>query len=157
MQKITPCLWFQNNAEEAMQYYMSVFDHGQVKHASRWPEGSAGPAGELIAATFEMFGQDFMVLNGNPDPSFNLSFSYAINCETQEEVDGYWSKLSAFPEEEVCGWLKDKYGFSWQVVPKRMYELISDPDPAKVKRVMEAMMKMKKIEIAPLEAAYAQA
>lgn len=154
MQKVVPCLWFEHEAEEAMNHYMSAFDHGQVKGVTRWPEGSMGPAGTLIAATFEMFGQDFMVLNGKSGRPFNESFSYAVHCDTQEEIDRYWSKLSASPQDEQCGWLKDKYGFSWQIIPKRWIEIMSDPDPVKTKRALDAMMQMKKMDIAALEAAY---
>jgi predicted 3-demethylubiquinone-9 3-methyltransferase (glyoxalase superfamily) len=152
MKKITPFLWFDSNAEEAMNFYVSVFKDSKIKEVSRYPENSPGPAGQVMVATFELFGQDFMALNGGPEFKFNESISFVVDCDGQEEVDYYWNKLTADGgEESQCGWLKDKFGLSWQIVPKQLNELMSNPDPAISQKAMQAMLQMKKIEIDKLQ------
>jgi len=158
MQKITPSLWFDNNCEEAINYYTSVFKNSKVISIKRYPEGvtegpMAGMGGKVLTGIFELNGQRFMALDGGPIFKFNESVSFSIECEDQAEVDYFWDKLSAVPESEQCGWVKDKFGLSWQIIPKRMGELLNDPDAEKVSRVLQAMLQMKKIVIADLEAA----
>ena len=158
MQKISPSLWFNDNAEEAMNFYTTVFKDSRIVSIKRYPEGYsegplAGMGGKVLNGIFEIEGQQFFCLDGGPLFTFNESISFLIDAETQEEVD-YWDKLSAVPESEQCGWLKDKFGISWQVVPKRLGELLNDPDQEKAARVMDVMLKQKKIVIAELEAAY---
>jgi predicted 3-demethylubiquinone-9 3-methyltransferase (glyoxalase superfamily) len=155
MQKITPFLWFDNNAEEAMQFYMSLFDNSEVKNIMRNGPGGPGPEGSVLTASFTLHGQEFAVLNGGPQNfSFNESVSFVINCDTQEEVDQYWNALTADGgEESMCGWLKDKYGLSWQVVPVGMFRLFQG-DPQKSQRAMQAMMQMRKLDINLLQKAY---
>ena len=154
MQKITPFLWFDNNAEDAMNFYRSIFTNSEVLDVSRYPEGAPMPAGTLMSATFRLEDQEFMVLNAGPQFSFNEAVSFFVSCTTQEEVDNYWARLTADGgEESQCGWLKDKFGLSWQIVPTALGELLGDPDPAKAARVMQAMLQMQKIEISKLEAA----
>ncbi len=158
MQKITPSLWFDNNCEEAINYYTSVFKNSKVISIKRYPEGvtegpMAGMGGKVLTGIFELNGQRFMALDGGPIFKFNESVSFSIECEDQAEVDYFWDKLSAVPESEQCGWVKDRFGLSWQIIPKRMGELLSDPDAEKVSRVLQAMLQMKKIVIADLEAA----
>jgi predicted 3-demethylubiquinone-9 3-methyltransferase (glyoxalase superfamily) len=160
IQKITPCLWFDNQAEEAVEFYTAIFRNSKVVNISRY--GEAGqevhgrPAGTVLLVTFELDGQSFTALNGGPAFKFNEAISFQINCETQEEVDHYWEKLSEGGDEKAqqCGWLKDKYGVSWQVVPRALIEMLNDPDSEKSGRVMEAMMKMKKINTGELKRAY---
>jgi len=159
MQKISPCLWFDNNAEEAMNFYISVFKNAKIVSIDRYPEGYtegplAGMGGKVINGVFELEGQRFICLDGGPLFKFNESISFEVDVETQEELDRYWNQLSAVPESEQCGWLKDKFGISWQIIPRRLGELITDPDPEKAKRVMDKMLSQKKIVIAELEAAY---
>ncbi len=154
-QKITPFLWFNNNAEEAMNFYSAIFKNATFKVLSRWGANGMGPEGSVMSATFELEGQSFMALNGGPMFKFTEAISFFINCETQEEVDAYWEKLSAGGEKSRCGWLKDKFGLSWQVVPTALGKALSNPDPAKAKKALEAMMKMDKIIIADLEKAVA--
>lgn len=159
MQKISPSLWFDNNAEEAMNFYVSVFKDSKIISIKRYPEGYtegplAGMGGKVLNGIFEIEGQRFFCLDGGPIFKFNESVSFLIDVDTQEEIDYYWEKLSAVPESEQCGWLKDKFGVSWQVVPKRLGELMTDPDPEKAARVMDKMLQQKKIVIAELEAAY---
>jgi predicted 3-demethylubiquinone-9 3-methyltransferase (glyoxalase superfamily) len=156
MQKITPCLWFDTEGEEAAQFYTSVFSNSRIVETTRY--GSAGPRdeGTVMTVLFELDGQRFMALNGGPDFKFNEAISFSVDCETQEEVDAYWNALTDGGEEGPCGWLKDRYGVSWQIVPKVLGELISDPDQAKAQRVMAAMLKMGKIEVAELERAAAE-
>jgi predicted 3-demethylubiquinone-9 3-methyltransferase (glyoxalase superfamily) len=159
MQKITPFLWFDKNAEEAINFYTSIFKNSKIVSIQRYPEGytegpMAGMGGKVLTAVFELQGQRFMALDGGPIFKFNESISFYVECADQEEVDYYWEKLSAVPESEQCGWLKDKYGMSWQIIPKKLGELMSDPDPEKSRRVMNAMLKMKKIEVNELERAY---
>ena len=158
MPKISPCLWFDTEGEEAAQFYPSVFPTSRIVEVTRY--GSAGPRdeGTVMTVTFELDGQRFIALNGGPDFKFNEAISLEVDCETQDEVDSYWNALTeGGGEEGPCGWLKDKYGVSWQIVPKVLNELISDPDQEKAQRVMAAMLKMRKIEIAELEKAAAAA
>lgn len=149
MKKITPFLWFDTQAEEAMNFYVSVFKNSKVLGVSRGPDGKA------FTVSFELDGQEFIALNAGPQFKFNEAVSFFVHCEDQAEVDYYWDKLTADGgEESMCGWCKDKYGLSWQIVPKQLGELIGDPDPVKSKRVMDAMLKMKKIIVADLQMAY---
>ena len=152
--KITPFLWFDNNAEEAINFYTSVFKNSKVGSFTRWPEGGPGPEGQVLTASFTLGGQEFTALNGGPQFKFNESISFVVDCETQEEVDYYWNKLTEGGEESQCGWLKDKFGLSWQIVPRILIQLLQDKDKVKAGKVMAAMMPMKKIEIAKLKAAY---
>jgi predicted 3-demethylubiquinone-9 3-methyltransferase (glyoxalase superfamily) len=154
MQKITPFLWFDDQAEEAMNFYTSIFKNSKVGKVSRYPEGAPGPAGKVMSATFQLEGQEFMALNGGPVFKFTEAISFFVNCETQEEVDELWTKLSAGGKESQCGWLKDKFGLSWQIIPSALGKMLGDPDREKAKRVMQAMLKMKKIDIAGLQRAY---
>jgi len=155
MQKITPFLWFDNNAEEAMKFYTSVFKNSKIGKVTLYPEGSPGPAGTVMVGSFQIEGQEFIALNGGPVFKFTEAISFVVNCETQEEVDEYWKKLIAGGGKEVeCGWLKDKFGLSWQIVPTILAKLMADKDPVKSKRVMQAMLKMKKIDIEGLKRAY---
>jgi predicted 3-demethylubiquinone-9 3-methyltransferase (glyoxalase superfamily) len=155
-QKITPFLWFDNNAEEAMNHYVSIFMNARIVSVSRYGEGGPGPKGSVMTGTFEIEGQQFMALNGGPHFKFTEAISLFVNCNTQAEVDELWEKLSAGGQESQCGWLKDKFGLSWQIIPSALGEMLSDPDPQKSKRVMQAMLKMGKIDIAKLQAAYNQ-
>jgi predicted 3-demethylubiquinone-9 3-methyltransferase (glyoxalase superfamily) len=153
-QKITPWLWFDGNAEEAMNFYVSVFKDAEAVEVTRFPEDSPMPAGTMTVS-FKLFGLEFAGLNGGPDFTFNESISFQIDCEDQAEVDYYWTSLTADGgEESMCGWLKDKFGVSWQVTPRQLGELMSDPDPAKANAVTQAMLQMRKLEVAKLQAAY---
>lgn len=159
MPSIFPCLWFDRNAEEAIQFYTSVFKNAKIISLKRYPEGPlegpmAGMEGKVLTAVFELDGKRFMALDGGPIFKFNEAVSLCIECQTQEEVDYYWGKLSADPQAEQCGWLKDKFGLSWQVFPTVLGELLDDPDPEKAGRVMQTMLQMKKIDIAALKQAY---
>ena len=159
MNQIAPCLWFDNNAEEAMNYYISVFKNSRILRIDRYPDESLdehfkGMTGKVINGEFELNGQKFICLDGGPIFKFNEAVSFTVECEDQAEVDYYWEKLSAVPESEQCGWCKDKFGLSWQIIPKRLGELLTDPDTEKANRAMQAMMKMHKIDIAALEAAF---
>lgn len=155
MQKITPFLWFNNNAEEAMDFYISLFDDAKVLNAARYGEGAPVPAGTLMSATFQIEGQEFMVLNGGPQFTFNEAVSFFVTCETQAEVDELWSKLTADGGEEgPCGWLKDKFGLSWQIIPTLLGKLLGDSNPAKAQAAMQAMLQMKKIDTTVLQQAY---
>jgi len=156
MQKITPFLWFDNNAEQAMNFYVSIFKNSKVVSVSRYGEAGPGPKGTLMTATFQLEGQEFMALNGGPHFKFTEAISLFVNCETQEEVDEFWEKLSEGGVESRCGWLKDKYGLSWQIVPTVLGEMMQDKDPENSKRVMEAMLQMDKIDIKALKQAYEQ-
>jgi len=156
MQKITPFLWFNDQAEEAMLFYTSIFKNSKIGSVSRYGDAGPGPKGSVMSATFTLNGQDFMALNGGPQYKFTEAVSFYVNCETQAEVDEYWEKLSAGGEEGPCGWLKDKFGLSWQIVPTVLGELLSDPDPVKAQNVMQAMFQMKKLDIAKLKQAHAQ-
>jgi len=159
MSKITPSLWFDNNAEEAMNYYVGVFKNSKIISIDRYPDESLdehfkGMAGKVINGQFELDGQRFICLDGGPFFKFNEAVSFTIDCEDQAEVDYFWEKLSSVPEAEQCGWCKDKFGVAWQVVPRRLGELLSDPDTDKANRAMQAMMKMHKLDVAALEAAF---
>jgi len=153
MKRITPCLWFDGNAEEAANFYVSIFKNARITEISRYGDAGPLPKGTVLTVAFELDGQPFTALNGGPQYKFTEAVSFQIYCDTQEEVDHYWDKLVAGGSEQPCGWLKDKFGLSWQVVPNRLIELIQSPDAAKSQRVMEAMFKMKKIDIATIEAA----
>jgi predicted 3-demethylubiquinone-9 3-methyltransferase (glyoxalase superfamily) len=154
MQKITPFLWFDNQAEEAVNFYTSVFKNSKIGTVARYGESGPGPKGSVMTIMFELDGQDFMALNGGPIFKFTEAISLMVNCEDQEEIDYFWEKLSADGGKEVeCGWLKDKYGLFWQVVPKILGELVQSKDPEKSERVMKALMQMKKLDIAQLKQA----
>ena len=155
MPKITPFLWFNDQAEEAMNFYVSIFKNSRVGRVTRYGEG--GPKGKVMSVTFELEGQEFMALNGGPHFNFTPAISLFVNCETQVEVDELWDKLSEGGSKERCGWLKDKYGLSWQIIPSALGRLLGDKNPAKAKSVMNAMLQMDKIHIARLEQAYDQA
>jgi predicted 3-demethylubiquinone-9 3-methyltransferase (glyoxalase superfamily) len=154
--KITPFLWFDNQAEEAMNHYVSIFKDAEVLGVSRYGEAGPGPAGTVMTASFKLNGLEFTALNGGPLFKFNESVSFVIDCKTQDEVDHFWDKLSEGGETSQCGWLKDKFGLSWQVVPSILGELLGDKDPEKSGRVMQAMLQMTKIDIAKLQEAYEQ-
>jgi predicted 3-demethylubiquinone-9 3-methyltransferase (glyoxalase superfamily) len=154
MSKITPFLWFDNNAEEAVHFYTSIFPNSKIGKVARYTEGSPGEVGSVMTIEFELDGQPFIALNGGPHFQFNEAVSFSISCDSQEEVDYYWEKLTEGGKEVQCGWLADKFGLPWQVNPKIIGELLSDPDKGKAARVMQAMMKMIKIDIAELQRAY---
>ena len=154
MQKITPFLWFDGKAEEAMNFYVSVFKNSKVVRVSRYGEAGPGPKGTLMSATFQLEGQDFFALNGGPQFTFTPAISFFVNCETQQEVNELWDKLSDGGKKERCGWLQDKYGLSWQIVPSILGRLLGDKDAAKSKRVMQAMLQMDKLDIKGLQDAY---
>lgn len=155
-QKIVPCLWFDNNGEEAIHYYLSVFKESKAGDILRYTEGAPLPAGTLLTGQFWLNGQEFTVLNGGPHFKFTEAVSFEIKCSNQAEVDYYWDTLTQNGgQEQPCGWLKDKYGLSWQVVPTQLIAMLKDPDAAKAGRAMAAMMKMKKIDITTVEAAFA--
>lgn len=157
MQKSRPCLWFDDNAEEAVNFYTSVFKNSKVLDTVRFGEAGPGTPGSVLTMTFELEGQEFMALNGGPAFKFSEAISLSVDCKSQEEVDELWAKLTAGAgEESECGWLKDKFGLSWQIVPTVLGEMLNDKDPEKSKRVMEAMLKMKKIDIEGLRKAYAR-
>jgi len=156
IQRITPFLWFDGNAEEAANFYVSIFKNSRIVKAVRYSEAGPGQAGSVMTVQFELEGLKFTALNGTPNFKFNESVSFVVNCESQEEVDYYWEKLTFKGEEQVCGWLKDRYGLSWQVVPTVMVDYLSDSDPEKVKRVTNAMLKMVKLDIDELTKAYKQ-
>ena len=153
MTKITPFLWFNNNAEEAMMFYVSIFRNSKVGTVTRYGDAGPGPKGQVMSATFELEGQQFMALNGGPVFSFTPAISLYVNCETQDEVDELWEKLSAGGSKDRCGWLKDKFGLSWQIIPSALGRLLADKDAQKSQRVMQAMLRMDKIEIAALQEA----
>ena len=152
-QKITPFLWYTDQAEEAAKFYTSIFKNSKIKTVARYGDAGPGPKGSVMTIAFEIEGQEFIALNGGPHFKFTPAVSFVINCDTQEEVDGFWDKLSAGGKTDRCGWLTDKFGLSWQVVPRALVELIRDPDPARSKRVMEAMLQMTKIDIPTLKKA----
>ena len=155
MQKITPFLWFDNNAEEAMNLYNTIFKNSKIGKISKYGDAGPGPKGQVMTASFQLFGQEFIALNGGPAFKFTEAISFVVNCESQEEVDEYWNKLTADGgQESQCGWLKDKFGLSWQIVPTILNKLLGDKDAQKAQRVMQAMLKMKKIVIADLQKAY---
>ena len=155
MQKITPFLWFDGQAEEAMNHYTSIFKNSKVGNVSRYGEAGPGPAGSVLTASFELDGLEFTALNGGPHFKFTEAISLYVNCETQDEVDYYWEKLCEGGQPSQCGWLKDKFGLSWQIIPSALPRLLGDPDRQKASRVMQAMMQMGKIEVAKLESAAA--
>jgi predicted 3-demethylubiquinone-9 3-methyltransferase (glyoxalase superfamily) len=154
MQKITPFLWFDHQAEEAMHFYTSIFKNSKVGSVQRYGEAGPGPKGSVMSVTFELEGQQFFALNGGPHFSFTPAISFFVNCETQQEVDGLWEKLSAGGEPNSCGWLKDKYGVSWQIIPSALGKMLQDKDPEKSARVMKAMLQMKKIDVEGLKRVY---
>jgi len=154
MQKITPFLWFDGEAEEAMNFYVSVFKNSKVVRVSRYGAAGPGPKGTVMSATFQLDGQDFFALNGGPHFTFSPAISFFVNCETQQEVDELWEKLSEGGEKSKCGWLKDKYGLSWQIIPSVLGRLLQDKDVEKANRVMKAMLQMDKIDIKRLQQAY---
>jgi predicted 3-demethylubiquinone-9 3-methyltransferase (glyoxalase superfamily) len=168
MKKIIPFLWFDTQAEEAMNFYVDTFNgapykkqESKIVNITRYEKGKDAPGadaleGKVITGIFELAGQRFMALDGGPIFTFTEATSFYVECEDQKEVDYFWNKLSAVPESEQCGWLKDKYGLSWQIIPKRLGELMGDPDPVKAQRVMQAMLQMKKIDVAGLQRAYDQ-
>lgn len=154
MQKITPYLWFNDQAEEAVHFYVSVFKNSTVISMNRFEDGRPGQEGMVMTATFELDGQEFMALNGGPQFAFTEAISFFVNCETQAEVDELWEKLIEGGEESQCGWLKDKFGVSWQIIPSALGKMLQDEDSEKSKRVVEAMLQMRKIDIKILQQAY---
>jgi predicted 3-demethylubiquinone-9 3-methyltransferase (glyoxalase superfamily) len=156
MQKIIPFLWFDDKAEEAVNFYASIFKNSKVGSITRYGEAGPGPKGTVMVATFQLDGQEFMALNGGPQFTFSPAISFLVNCETQEEVDELWEKLSEGGETQRCGWLTDKYGLSWQIVPTVLGEMLQDKDAEKSKRVMKAMLQMDKLDIEGLRQAYKQ-
>ena len=156
MQKITPFLWFDGKAEEAMRFYVSIFKNSKVGSITRYGDAGPGPKGTVMVVTFQLDGQEFIALNGGPQFTFSPAISLVVNCETQGEVDALWEKLSEGGEKLQCGWLKDKYGLSWQIVPTVLGKMMQDKDAEKSQRVMKAMLQMNKIDIARLKQAYVQ-
>ena len=155
MRKISPFLWFDKEAEEAAKFYVSIFENSKILTTTRYGEAGPGPNGSVMTVAFELDGQRFVALNGGPQFKFSEAISFTVECKTQKEVDDFSEKLSAGGGEQgPCGWVKDRYGLSWQITPTILDKLLADPDPKKVKRVMEVMLKMKKIEIEPLKKAY---
>ncbi len=154
MKGITPCLWFDTQAEEAAKFYTSIFKGSKTGPIARYGKAGPGPEGSVLTTVFELAGQEFMGLNGGPVFKFNEAVSFIVNCEDQKEVDYYWEKLSKGGEKGVCGWLKDKFGVSWQIVPIELSRLMADSDPEKVERVTRAMLQMKKLDVAKLKRAY---
>jgi predicted 3-demethylubiquinone-9 3-methyltransferase (glyoxalase superfamily) len=154
MQKITTFLWFDNNAEEAANFYVSIFKNSKILNVARYGDAGPGPKNTVMTVNFELNGQEYIALNGGPRFRFTEAISFVVNCETQEEVDYFWSRLSEGGEESRCGWVKDKFGLWWQVVPTELGKLMSDPDPQKAQRVMAAMLQMGKIDIEALQRAY---
>ena len=157
MHKITPFLWFDGKAEEAMNFYVSIFKNSKVVRVTRFGDAGPGPKAAIMSVTFQLEGQEFFALNGGPQFQFTPAISLFVNCETQQEVDELWDKLSAGGEKNRCGWLRDKYGLSWQIIPTALGEMLGDRDPAKANRVMKAMLQMDKIDIKGLKQAYDQA
>src|SRR4051812_41884861 len=154
MQKITPFLWFDSQAEEAMNFYTSIFKNSKVVTMAPYGEAGPGPKGSVMTAAFQLEGQDFVALNGGPQYKFTPAISFVVNCETQQEVDDLWEKLSAGGRKDRCGWVQDKFGVSWQIVPTILSKLFQDKDPEKSKRVMQAMLQMDKLDIERLKQAY---
>ncbi|HJW76625.1 MAG TPA: VOC family protein [Thermoleophilia bacterium] len=157
MPKITPFLWFDTQAEEAAEFYVSIFKDSRILDVSRYGEAGPGPVGSVLTVRFELDGQEFLALNGGPQYTFTEAVSFLVDCENQGEVDEFWEKLSEGGEQGPCGWLKDRYGLSWQVTPTVLGRMLTDPDPDKRNRVMQAMLQMKKIDIAGLQKAYDEA
>ena len=156
MQKITPFLWFDGKAEEAMNFYTSIFKNSKKGRIARYGDAGPGPKGTVMSAIFQLDGQEFFALNGGPHFTFSPAISFFVNCETQEEVDEFWEKLSAGGEKQQCGWLMDKFGVTWQIVPTILDKLLQDKDAGKSKRVMQAMMQMNKLDFERLQNAYDQ-
>ncbi len=154
MQKITTYLWFNDNAEEAVNFYVSLFDDSKIINVVRHREGGPGPAGQAFFITFQLNGQQFYALNGGPMFKFTEAMSLYVNCQTQDEIDTLWEKLTAEGKESRCGWLKDKYGLSWQIIPTSLGEMMQDTDPVRAGRVMQAVLQMNKMDIAKLQEAY---
>jgi predicted 3-demethylubiquinone-9 3-methyltransferase (glyoxalase superfamily) len=156
MPKITPFLWFDNQAEEAINFYISIFKNSKIGRVTRYGDAGPGPKGTIMSATFQLEGQEFMALNGGPHFKFTPAISLFVDCKTQEEVDDLWERLSAGGKTERCGWLTDRFGLSWQIIPAILGQLLQDKDPQKSKRVLQAMLQMNKIDIAGLKQAYEQ-
>jgi predicted 3-demethylubiquinone-9 3-methyltransferase (glyoxalase superfamily) len=156
MTKLTPCLWFDTEGEEAATFYTSVFPNSRIVDIARYGSAGPRPEGTVMTVDFELDGQPFLALNGGPEFTFSEAISFQVDCKNQQEVDSFWNQLSAGGEQGPCGWLKDKFGLSWQIVPTRLPELLGDPDRAKSQRVMQAMLQMKKIDIDALERAAAE-
>jgi predicted 3-demethylubiquinone-9 3-methyltransferase (glyoxalase superfamily) len=157
VQKITPFLWFDNQAEEAVNFYVSLFKNSKINSVKRYGDAGPGPKGSVMIVTFQLEGQDFIALNGGPTFKFTPALSLYVDCVTQEEVDQLWEKLSEGGRKDRCGWLQDKYGLSWQIVPRALQQLMSDPDPKKSASVMQAMLQMDKIDIEALKRAHEKA
>jgi len=155
MRKIQPFLWFDDQAEAAVNFYVSIFDDAEITQIARYGEAGPGPKGSVMTISFELAGQSFIALNGGPRYRFTEAVSFMVECKDQAEVDRYWDRLSEGGEPGPCGWLKDRFGLSWQIVPSVLMELIGDPDPEKARRATQAMLRMRKIDIAKLEAALA--
>lgn len=153
-QKIIPFLWFENQAEEAVNYYINIFNNSSIINITYYGEAGPGPMDNVMTVTFELEGQEFTALNGGPMFKFTEAISFYVKCTSQDEIDYYWEKLTEAGEKQPCGWLKDKYGVSWQIVPTLLVEMLNDSDPEKVKRVTEAMLKMEKIDIKTLKQSY---
>jgi predicted 3-demethylubiquinone-9 3-methyltransferase (glyoxalase superfamily) len=156
MQKITPFLWFNSKAEEAAAFYTSIFDNSKIVGVTRYGEAGPGPTGAVMTVVFQLEGQEFIALNGGPQFTFTPAISFVVNCKTQEEVDEHWEKLSKGGQTQQCGWLQDKYGVSWQIVPTVLGEMLQDKDAKKAQSVMKAMLQMEKIDIKRLKQAYEQ-
>ena len=156
-QRIAPCLWFDHQAEEAAGFYASIFPNSRIVKVVRYGKAGPGPAGSAMTVEFQLDGQSFIALNGGPHFKFTEAISFVVNCQTQDEVDAYWEKLSAGGAEVECGWLKDKFGLSWQIVPTALPALLSDPDPEKSQRVMKAVLTMKKLDLRALQEAHDKA
>jgi len=154
VQKITPFLWFDGKAEEAANFYTSIFRNSKILSVARYGEAGPGPKGSVMTVTFQLEGQKFMALNGGPHYTFSPAISFFVDCETQAEVDEFWEKLSTGGSDVQCGWLRDKFGVSWQIIPKTLMELMQDKDPAKSQRVFKAMLQMTKIDVEGLKRAY---
>jgi predicted 3-demethylubiquinone-9 3-methyltransferase (glyoxalase superfamily) len=154
MQKITPFLWFDNNAEEAVNFYISIFKNSRIVNITRYGESGPGPKGTVMTVAFHLDRQEFTALNGGPEFTFSPAISFVVNCETQAEVDELWAKLSKGGEKLQCGWLKDKYGLSWQIIPSALIEMLNDTDTERAQRVMKVMLQMNKIDIEKLKQAY---
>jgi predicted 3-demethylubiquinone-9 3-methyltransferase (glyoxalase superfamily) len=157
LSKITPCLWFDTEGEEAASFYTNIFKNSRILQVTHYGSAGPRPEGTVMTVSFELDGQPFVALNGGPQFTFDEAISFQVSCESQDEVDEFWTRLSEGGEEGPCGWLKDKFGLSWQIVPTRLHELIGDPDPARSQRAMEAMLGMKKIDIGEIERAAQEA
>ena len=155
MQKITPCLWFDQQAEEAARFYVSLFKNSKIGAINHYGDGAPMPKGTVLTVRFQLGGHEYLALNGGPTFKFTEAVSFIVNCETQEEVDRMWDKLSEGGQVQQCGWLKDKYGLSWQIVPTALGKMISDPEPGRAGRVMKSLLQMKKLDLKKLEEAYA--